>query len=271
MDILKKSIAPITEAAWKEITGEAARILKINLTAREFVDIEGPTGLKQGGISTGRLTNLNNQSKEGINYGLREILPFVEIRKPFELNVWELDNANRGAKDIDLEPLEKAAKEIALFEENAIYTGFKEGRIKGLEKSAASKQTVLPEDPNEFLKLMGAQKIKMQNDGVEGPYSLVINGNMWQELINLAKGYPVLKQLQEIIEGRIILNHSNHNSYLVSERGEDFELTLGQDISIGYESHTTEKVQLYFTESFTFRVLTPEAVRVFTHKNQIRS
>lgn len=266
MDILKKSIAPITDAAWKEITKETARILKINLTAREFVDIEGPTGLKQGGISTGRLNTPSNQSEEGINYGLRDILPFVEIRKPFELDIWELDNANRGAKDTNLKPLGKAAKEMALFEENAIYSGFEAGGIKGLEKNAASKKTVLPEDPNEFLKLMGAQKIEMQKDGIEGPYYLIVNGSMWQDLINLSKGYPVLKQLQEIIEGRIILNYNNSNSFLVSARGEDFELTLGQDISIGYESHTTEKVQLYFTESFTFRVLSPEAVRVFTNR-----
>ena len=109
MNILKK--------AWKEIIDRSAEIFKIYLTAREFVDIDGPHGLQQGGISTGRLLLPQKQSKEGINYGLREFLPLVEIRKPFELDIWELDNINRGARDIDLEPLEEAAKEIALFEE----------------------------------------------------------------------------------------------------------------------------------------------------------
>ncbi len=140
MNILKKSIAPITEAAWKEITEQASAIFKIHLTARKFVDIEGPTGLEQGGVSTGRLITPKKQSKEGINYGLREIMPFIEIRKPFELEIWELDNLSRGAKDIDLEPLENAAKEIALFEDTAIYKGFEEGRIKGLEKVLHIKQ-----------------------------------------------------------------------------------------------------------------------------------
>jgi uncharacterized linocin/CFP29 family protein len=42
-------------------------------------------------------------------------------------------------------------------------------------------------------------------------------------------------------------------------RGDDFELTVGQDLSIGYLEHDREKVRLYFQESFTFRVLTPHA------------
>jgi uncharacterized linocin/CFP29 family protein len=33
-----------------------------------------------------------------------------------------------------------------------------------------------------------------------------------------------------------------------------------QDISIGYESHDSKTVRLYFSESFAFRVPGPEAV-----------
>lgn len=264
MNILKKSIAPITEVAWKEITEQASGIFEIFLTARKFVDIEGPTGWEQGGVSTGRLLIPDNQSKEGINYGLREVLPFVEIRKPFELDIWELDNLSRGAKDINLEPLENAAKEIALFEDKAIYEGFKEGQIKGLEKSASNKKVSFPDDPNEFLKSISTEVIRLRKNGIEGSYTLVLNDKKWQELNNLSNGYPILKQLKEIIKGQIIINHNNTHSYLVSERGGDFELNLGQDISIGYDNHTTEKVKLYFTESFTFRVFSPDAIAIFS-------
>jgi len=51
---------------------------------------------------------------------------------------------------------------------------------------------------------------------------------------------------------------------MLTKRGGDFELILGQDLAIGYESHTQTKVKLYFTESFTFRVLEPAAVMNFT-------
>lgn len=112
MNIFKKSIAPITDKAWNEITNQTKQILSSYLTARNFVDIDGPNGLEQGGVSTGRLIIPENQSHEGLNYGIREFLPMVEVRKPFELDLWELDNIERGAKDADLSPLEDAVKEI---------------------------------------------------------------------------------------------------------------------------------------------------------------
>lgn len=42
--------------------------------------------------------------------------------------------------------------------------------------------------------------------------------------------------------------------------GGDAELALGQDISIGRESHANRTVRLCFGESFTFHVLAPEAI-----------
>jgi uncharacterized linocin/CFP29 family protein len=46
---------------------------------------------------------------------------------------------------------------------------------------------------------------------------------------------------------------------LLSGRGGDHELRIGQDVSIGYLSHDADQVRLYFTESFTFSVYTAEA------------
>jgi uncharacterized linocin/CFP29 family protein len=46
---------------------------------------------------------------------------------------------------------------------------------------------------------------------------------------------------------------------VLSKRGGDFELTVGQDFSIGYLEHNMERVRLYIEESFTFLVLTDQA------------
>lgn len=266
MNILKKSIAPITDKAWEEITDRTKQILRTYLTARKFVDIEGPTGLEQGGISTGRLIVPENQSAEGVNYGIREMLPFVEIRKPFELDLWELDNIERGAKDVDLTPLEEAAKEIAFFEEKVIYEGFEPIKIIGLEQASENPSVNIPKNTNAFLKELGKQIIHLSQNGVEGPYSLVITSAEWLELVKLSEGYPIQKQLTEILGGKLIINHSNKHSFLVSERGGDYELIQGQDITLGYDTHDTQNVKLYLTASFTFRVLSPEAVVVFESK-----
>ena len=267
MNILKKSIAPITDSAWKEITDQTKEILRTYLTARNFIDIDGPNGLEQGGVSTGRLTTLDNHSQEGVNYGIREYLPMVEIRKPFELDLWELDNIERGAKDVDLGPLEEAVKEVASFEDDAIYHGFEPANIKGLEQAAENDPVPIPKNTNAFLKEIGNQIINLNRNAVEGPYSLVISEAEWLELVKLSEGYPIQKQLKEILGGNVIINPSNKNTFLVSERGEDYELVLGQDITLGYDSHDTKNVKLYLTSSFTFRVLSPEAIVVFNPGN----
>lgn len=267
MNILKKSIAPITDKAWEEIADQTKEILRTYQTARKFVDIDGPNGLEQAGVSTGRLVVPENQSDKGINYGIREYLPLVEIRKPFELDLWELDNVERGAKDVDLEPLEDAVKEMASFEENAIYQGFEPAKIKGLEESAEGGVVSIPNNTNAFLKEIGTQIIKLKRNAVEGPYSLVISENEWLEMIKLSEGYPIQMQLKELLGGKVIINPSNKKSFLVSERGGDYELILGQDITLGYDSHSTRSVKLYLTSSFTFRVIAPEAIVVFNKEN----
>jgi uncharacterized linocin/CFP29 family protein len=263
MDILKKSMAPVTDKAWAEIIKRTRQILNTKLTARKFVDIDGPNGIELGGVSTGRLIIPDNHNENGINFGIREMLPMVEVRRPFELELWELDNVERGAKNIDLSSLEEAASEIAQFEEKAIYEGFDPAGIKGLRGSTGTVPVMLPSNTNNFLKEIGHQIIHLQKNAVEGPYTLIITEHEWIKMIKLSEGYPVQLHLREIMGGQVIIKQSNKYSFLVSERGGDFELVLGQDVAVGYIGHDTRRVKLYLTSSFTFRVLDPSAVIVF--------
>ena len=51
---------------------------------------------------------------------------------------------------------------------------------------------------------------------------------------------------------------------MLTTRGGDFELHIGQDVSIGYLSHTDSAIRLYLQESFTFLLLTSEAAVALT-------
>jgi len=55
---------------------------------------------------------------------------------------------------------------------------------------------------------------------------------------------------------------------VLTTRSGDFELDIGQDISIGYQSHSSTVVELYFLETFTFRLLTTEAAVVLAPGEQ---
>lgn len=261
MDILKQNLAPVTNAAWDEINEEATEIFKSILSARKFVDVDGPNGLSKGAVNTGRI-EISSNKKDSVQYGINQVLPLVESRTDFSLDIWELDNANRGAEDLDLQPLEKAARAIASFEEKAIYYGLKKAAIEGLKHQSDYKATPFPDDIGELLNVLSTQKAKFRYNGIEGPYSLVVNESVYEKLTACINGYPLSKQLKTILKGSVILSPYVDDVFLVSERGGDFRLTLGQDLSIGYNFHDKKQVELYFTESFTFQCFEPAAVAV---------
>ena len=71
--------------------------------------------------------------------------------------------------------------------------------------------------------------------------------------------YPVLEHGKRIVDGNLIWAPAIQGAFVVTTRGGDFELNIGQDVSIGYLSHTESVVRLYLQETFVFRVLTSEA------------
>jgi uncharacterized linocin/CFP29 family protein len=263
MDILRRSLAPISAEAWEEIDEQAGIVFRNVLTARRFADVEGPKGIDFGGINLGRLEIEDNQKDSQVQYGIHRMQPLMEIRKSFTMDIWELDNAVRGAEDTDLSAMEEAAGEIAEFEEKTIYQGFDKACISGLKGDSGHKPMNFPDEPTEILRTIADAVGEMRKSFVEGPYNLVVGEDKWQKLMMHTGGYPLKKQVEDLIGGEIILNFYVDEGFLVSARGGDFKLTLGQDLAIGYESHSEKEVQLYLTESFTFRVLEPAAVLVF--------
>ncbi len=260
MDLFKRSLAPIIEEAWAEVDQFAKEVFTTHLSARKFVDVVGPMGEDFSAVNVGRLTLPNNQSKNEVGYGIRKVLPIVETNIEFELDIWELDNIARGEKDADLDALEEAVIKSSAFEENAIYKGFEDGAIKGFSDSVIHSLD-LPTDKPSYLKTVSQAINLLEEASIEGPYTLVLNNTLWENIVKESSGYPLERHLRELMNGRIIKSKFIDNGYVITERGGDFELTLGRDFSIGYRTHNENdgKVKLFITESFTFRIIEPKA------------
>ncbi len=72
------------------------------------------------------------------------------------------------------------------------------------------------------------------------------------------------EHIARVLDGEIIWAPAIDGAFLLSTRGGDFALRIGQDLSIGYRSHDATSVQLYFQETLTFLVYTSEAVVALT-------
>ncbi|GLW09176.1 hypothetical protein Misp01_43050 [Microtetraspora sp. NBRC 13810] len=101
--------------------------------------------------------------------------------------------------------------------------------------------------------------------GVDGPYSLALSADAYTAVNETSDhGYPIHEHLSRVIDGDIIWAPAIDGAFLLSTRGGDFALHLGQDLSIGYLSHDAHGVQLYLQESLTFLAYAGEAAVAFT-------
>ena len=73
------------------------------------------------------------------------------------------------------------------------------------------------------------------------------------------QGYPVLEHVKRLVGEKIIWAPAIRGGFVLTTRGGDFDLHLGQDVSIGYLRHTDSTVTLYLQETLTFLLLTTEA------------
>lgn len=255
-DILRRDLAPIPDAAWKRIEAEAHASLSVHLSTRRFVDVTEPAGFERSAVSLGRMDMGEKEIATGVSYGVRRVQPLVELRAAFEVDVWELDNIERGAEDIDFGGLEEAARHIADAENRIVLDGFAPGGITGILPALDHDAVALGTDPSGYPERIAGGILTLRDAGVDGPYALVVSSALFKGLAAVQAGeYPLRKRVEELIGGPLLPCHGVSGGLLVSLRGGDFRLTLGQDLAIGYETHDARTVRLYFTESLTFRVL----------------
>lgn len=264
MSILRRSMAPISEAAWEEIDSQARRCFETTLSVRRFADVVGPKGIDYAAVPAGRLEMPGSQPTGGARYGVAKVHPMLEMRVPFELSIWELDNIERGAQDLDLQPLETAAWETARFEEETIYRGLADAGIPSLKDASPHDPIPFGKDNTEMIPAVASAVTQLRKSMIEGPYALIVTEPVWNHLLSAVNGRPLKHHVEYILGGPVIFSPFVDQSMLVSVRGGDLELVLGQDLSIGYDSHTTDTVKLYFTESFTFRIVDPKVMIFFS-------
>lgn len=260
MNDLLRELAPVSEGAWREIEFEAKRTLKATLAARKLVDFVGPLGWDTSAVGLGRAKALKKPFTGGAETSLRESQPLVELRIPFEMSRSELEAIGRGARDPDLDAVIDACKAAAIAEDKAIFHGYPEGGIRGVCERAESRLAI-SDDYEGYPGVVAEATNRLREAGVGGPYAIALGPRCYTGLAKTISrgGYPVIQHVRRLLDGPIVWAPAVDGAAVVSLRGGDFELTVGQDFSIGYLDHSAKAVRLYAQETFTFLVLSPEA------------
>src|SRR4029453_14939956 len=269
MNNLKRELAPLSSAAWKEIDAEATRVLKLKLAGRKLVDFAGPLGPTAAAVTPPRPAPPTSAPLADIEASRRRVFPLVELRSYFEVSREEMDGVERGSEDPELQPVIDAATRLAYAEDTDNFPGYAGGGIKGIDQASAHPVLPIPDDYQAYPHSIAEATRLLRLAGVDGPYAIAMGPRYYTGLTQAVGdgGYPVLNVVRKLVDGPLVWAPAVNGAVVVSLRGGDFELTIGTDLSIGYQSHTDTMVRLYLIETMAFRVLTPEAAVALAHRD----
>lgn len=259
MDNLYRELAPISAAAWADLEQEARRTFKRHVAGRRIVDVAGPHGVGLSGVDTGHLQSIDPPA-DGIIAHSRRSQPVIELRVPFTVDRQQVDSVERGAKDADWQPVKDAARKIAFAEDRAIFHGYTAAGITGIRAGSSNPPITLPTNVDDYPNAISQAMTALRLAGVNGPYTLALGADAYTAVSEASDhGYPIQQHISRLVD-EIIWAPAIDGGFLLSTRGGDFELHLGQDVAIGYLAHDATNVRLYFQETLTFLVYTAEAV-----------
>jgi uncharacterized linocin/CFP29 family protein len=256
---LHRDLAPISSSGWEMIDQEVKSRLTTYLATRKLVDFTGPRGWNHSATNLGRTSSIPGPS-EGVAAAQRKVLPIMELRAEFNVSRIEIDDVERGATDPDLPELDEAAKQIALGENVTVFHGHQPAGLRGITEST-SHQPITLDDVARSPDAVARAVNVLRTSGIDGPYGLALCPDIYTKIVETAEygGHLLFDHLRDILGGPLVWAPGVQGGVVLSLRGGDFNFESGQDLSIGYLDHNADAVRLYIEESFSFRVLEPDA------------
>ncbi len=212
-------------------------------------------------VEIGRIEDLDHAPRAGVQAVKRKVLPLVEFRSPITLSRSELAAAERGATDLDLSGVIDASRLLALSEDDVVFHGYEPGGIDGIAAVSPHEAITISDDYAMYPTHVAKAVAILRDADVAGPFAIAMGARCYTGVVETTEhgGYPVFEHLRQILGGPVVWAPAVEGAVVLSQRGGDFELSIGQDFSVGYLASDATSVQLYLEESLTFRVNTPQA------------
>jgi uncharacterized linocin/CFP29 family protein len=99
----------------------------------------------------------------------RRVLPLNEFRVSFTVDCSGLQDAERGATDVDYADLDRAAYDAALIENRAVFHGWADAGISGLTESSAHPTLAWGQDVEAQPHAVAKATEVLRQAGIEGP------------------------------------------------------------------------------------------------------
>ena len=218
MNNLHRELAPISDVAWAGMEAEARRTFCEHIAGRRVVDVTEPAGLELAAVGTGHASDLPS-SGGGVRIRRRDAVPVVELRVPFTVSRRAVDEATRGAKNVDWEPVKEAARELAFAEDRIIVDGLAAAGIHGIRTHPPrTSPTEVRDYPATIARALSALRLA----AVAGPYRLLLSAPLHTLVMETADhGYPIRDHIARVLgsDGEIVWAPAIDGALAVSARG----------------------------------------------------
>ncbi|HZF71031.1 family 1 encapsulin nanocompartment shell protein [Sulfuricurvum sp.] len=264
MKFLNRETSPIAPAVWTQIDAVFTPLLSQRLKLRSLVGFT-PVPFETDAIPTGNLKTLS--TSENLTLSAREPLRMVEMRYDFELPKSIVEAFKRDKPDFDDSIFKKVSNHFSAVENSLILDGLKEVEIEGILKKIPRKP-IHAKNTKGLIDAVAAMIAAFGAEFVEGPYKLVLSTATLIKMVAESEGGISVKTRLESLIGAnffVVCESIGDDKILaLSQRGGDFVLYNGLDVSIGYTEEKEDSYSLFLTESCSFRIINPEAAVLIT-------
>jgi len=261
MNYLNRTQAAFAESLWEEIDQATASAASDILTARRFLDMDGPYGVGLTSIERHPEQHCHRGEAEAADMVASHAISLPMLRRSFGLSVRRIESHLEMGKPLDLTPAEDAAEAVARREEALIYYGYPDCGLEGL-LTAKDRHERSHGDWSQVERalddVLGAVNA-LDEDGFHGPYALALAPDLYNNLFRRYEGTAMLqlehlRRLCEIgvfkapIQGAVLVDpHAG-------------QIIVGQDLVTGYTSNDGIYHRLFVSESLVLRVDDPGAI-----------
>jgi uncharacterized linocin/CFP29 family protein len=265
MDYSNRHLAPFSKEIWARIDAAAVDGARAELTARRFLDVDGPYGVGLTALELGAedFCRQPGPDEAGAVISSMRALPVPLIRKTFKLSVRRIVAAEELGAPLDLTKAEEAGQAVAAREEEFIYAGGKEAGLEGLlgVTGGAEVRTGDWESADQALGDVLKAVAELEKNGFLGAYALALPPKYYNLLFRRYEGSDVLQleHLKKLCEAGVYKAEIRQPVLVDPQVG---RIVVGQDLRCGYSGTDGIHYQLFANESVVLKIEEPGAVCV---------
>lgn len=261
MNYLNRGYAPFADEIWEKIEEAAVKAARDRLSARRFLDVDGPFGNGLTTIEVGNDGYCRQPGPDEAGQVIGRAISVPMLRKSFKLSIRRLAAYLENGLPLNLTPVEDAAEAVAAREEETIYFGQPDFGLEGLLTARGRKHIDGGNWANleQVLNDVIAAVTTLDDQGFRGPYALVLSPPLYNGLFRHYPGTNLL-QLEHL---RRLFNRGIHKATIEGGALVDPHvgpLIIGQDLSAGYVAQDGIHFELYLSESIVLRLDEPQAI-----------